>query len=423
MLFDSNYSNSTLKLHCEDLILPPGIDKLVINPENSNKLNIFQTKLHWLLFDYDLYKKLSKCNLENLNDICENEALIKYSKLRYKMRMNSNGRISITPDEYNSIESTICKDFGKIKDSIIEEIKGEFKSIELGDKTLIIDSYKCIFTDASADEISTGYGIYSSPKSPFNKRECLPFSSNNRAETFAVLQAIRRLPLGLKIKIFTDSKITTQRIISTNKSEILKKGDAELGLEIQARINNYKLNGGDIVIEHIFSHLQENSLDEKKKLHLQELKNRYPNNWEDIIKGNDLADKIAKKARRYHPSFKYPPSIYGSRLILQTVQGEIYQSGNLHKMKERLQFEQRKFYKKEKPNQRPLFALEEQKFTQKYDKQLMKKDDHKNAYLQNFMFKVKYNKLLTKSNVRDRAIKYKKTIQSPYEDDMSKLSN
>ena len=34
------------------------------------------------------------------------------------------------------------------------------------------------------------------------------------------------------------------------------------------------------------------------------------------------------------------------------------------------------------------------------------------------MFKVKYNKLLTKSNVRDREIKYKKTIQSPYEDDI-----
>ena len=49
---------------------------------------------------------------------------------------------------------------------------------------------------------------------------------------------------------------------------------------------------------------------------------------------------------------------------------------------------------------------------------MMKNDDHKIAYLQDFMFKVKYNKLLTKVNVRDRATKYKKEIHHPYEDDI-----
>ena len=72
----------------------------------------------------------------------------------------------------------------------------------------IVENYIAIFTDASSDEGRTGYAIYVSPKNIFNRGECLPFASNNRAETFAVLQVIRRLPPKLNIKIFTDSKIT-----------------------------------------------------------------------------------------------------------------------------------------------------------------------------------------------------------------------
>ena len=340
---------------------------------------------------------------------------MRYPKLRKKIRLNTNGRKSITPEEFNKLNSALCEEFGKIKEAILESVSGVYNVIPLTNYN-IVENYIAIFTDASSDEGRTGYAIYVSPKNIFNRGECLPFASNNRAETFAVLQVIRRLPPKLNIKIFTDSKITIQRIQNTKRAELVKNDDAELSLEIQARMKKYIKEGGNIIIEHIYSHLDEGNSSVKKEVHLQELKKKYPRDWEKIIHENKTVDKMAKDARRRHPSFSYPPSIFGTRIIIQSNQGEIIQSAINNKIKRLSKIEQTRIYNQNKPNQRQWHNLTAQKYTQKFDERLMKSNEHRISSSQDFLFKIKYNKLLTKKNVRERALKYKQATSSHYED-------
>ena len=68
-------------------------------------------------------------------------------------------------------------------------------------------------------------------------------------------------------------------------------------------------NGGSIKIEHVNSHL-DSQYTPNYNGKLTKLKNKFPNNWELIIKGNCMADRDAKDAKYKYPEHKLPPSSF-----------------------------------------------------------------------------------------------------------------
>ena len=83
----------------------------------------------------------------------------------------------------------------------------------------------------------------------------------------------------------------------------------------------------------------------------------------------------------------------------------------------------RLIYKKKKFGQNPFIQINSYQNTKIYDKMLMKDSSYKVANLQNFLFKIRYNKLLTKANVIVRAEKYKFELNSKYENDFCPCCN
>ena len=402
----------TFDYNIVDLALPPGIVRIWKNPaiHQTNNLN----RIRWLMYNIELVNKLEKCKIIFLNDILNNSYLKPYNDLKKWVTKASYGRLSLSITEYNALKYELCEDDRKLFPSIVKELNNLRNPINL-QVSLVINGYICIFTDASENIDSTAYAIFAGKRNPFNYAINLPFSTNNRAELFAILHTIKRLPIGHKIKIFTDSKVA---IIKINKAEVCnlyKKEETEIALEIQFWINDYKSQGGDITIEHIYSHLLDSTqISTQKNRKLLEVQFRYPNHWQEILEGNKQVDKMANRAKGSKPSFKHPPSKFGSNIILETTQGEIIQSGFKNKLKDRTQKYLNLQYNKTKTGQCLFQHLPDQKFSSQFDKKLMSTNDPKLAYLQDFIFKIKYNKLLTKINVISRSEKYKTSISIKY---------
>ena len=245
----------------------------------------------------------------------------------------------------------------------------------------------------------------------------LPFATNNKAELFAILHAIKRLPIGHKIKIFSDSKVACTRVLNVKPEDIYITKDAELALEIQHWLLDYKRLGGEISLEHIYSHCKEEGQGKDNVRKLNEIKNRYPNHWEIIIEGNAAADRMANKARMAKPDYKHPPSFFGSNIMIESVQGEIIQSGFKNNLKIRSERFLKVQYLKLKNEQRPFYKLKEQIFNNQFDFRLMKMEDYKMSYLQDFVFKIKFNKLLTKVKVINNAKRKNIEVTNKYRND------
>ena len=407
--------NNTLDLHLSEFELPPGFIKLVVNP--SPILSYKLVKISWLLFDWELINKLESYKLVQLEDIVSDDVLIPLSLIKKKCEFRTNKKCLIKFEEYSYLRNVLCSQGNNIKDELIEVCLNKFASKPIDSIFLNINNNICIFTDGSEDEFNTGYAVYVGDNSSMNISENLPFSSNNRAELFSILQAIRRVPQRLQITIFSDSKISIDRIKKNCNISLSKDEDSDLVFEIKDIVANYKVNGGCINLEHIYSHLGDSPLSEGKCKKLAELQKKFPLHWESIIEGNKRVDLLAKLARDKNPVFKYPPNKYGSKLLLETFQRDIIQSGFKTKIKNRVSSDFNRNYKTKKPNQKP-FDNESQKVSKFLDKKLMKQEDHSKSKFQDFLFKVKFNKLLTKINVRIRAEKYKSKLNEKYLDDL-----
>ena len=83
-----------------------------------------------------------------------------------------------------------------------------------------------------------------------------------------------------------------------------------------------------------------------------------------------------------------------------------------------MNFEFNRIYKKEKPNQKPFDNKFQSECKKNLDSKLMRQEDNSLAKIQDFFFKIKFNKLLTKFNVRARAQKYKSYLNEKYLDDI-----
>ena len=106
----------------------------------------------------------------------------------------------------------------------------------------------------------------------FNKSENIPFMSNNRAELYAIVQTLRRLPIGLKVIIFTDSKLAWENITVSNSFDFIKYESLDLIEELRYLISLQIEHGGSIKIEHVNSHLDSsftpNYMDKLNKLRI-----------------------------------------------------------------------------------------------------------------------------------------------------------
>ena len=395
-----------------NLTFPNGITNIMINPCIQERSNL--SKLSWFLYDYELINKLVKLNIFSIFQLFNNGILLSFDLLKRKIRETFQ-RTLITNENYNYLVYTLCNSDKTLKTSIIDAINKQYTKIPLVSPYCRINDRICIFTDASEDEEDTSYSIYVDDGNIFNKSENIPFMTNNRAELFAILQTLRRLPLGLKVYIFTDSKLAVQCINNTQSLEFNKTESLDFIKEIKYLLEFYINNGGSVVIEHINSHLDiayTNNYNDK----LMKLKNKFPYDWKNIIQGNSKADFLAKNARNKSPEHKCPPSIFSSKIILISEQGEIIQSNFKRILLNRVKLADRVIYKNKKPNQNIFTKLSCYNNTKLFDSKLMKESNFKLSNTQNFLFKLRFNKLLTIDNVVKRAAKFGYTINGRYND-------
>ena len=327
-----------------ELRFPKGITNIMINPALSDIRNL--TNLKWFLYDYDLINKLSKVNITSIQHILKRGILIPFDVLKSQIKRTYSKNL-ITLENYKYLEDTLCNNDKTLKSSVLDILNSQYNKINIFPPYTIINNRICIFTDASEDDVATGYAIYMGENNNFNKAENIPFMSNNRAEIFAILQTLRRLPFGHQIYIFSDSKLATQSIANNSYLEFNKSESLDFLREITSLLTLYEQNGGSVVIEHINSHLDnQNTVNYFDKFN--KLKQRFPNDWEKIIEGNKNVDILAKEAKSKIPEHKFPPSIHASKIILITEQGEIISSNFKRALKDRVDLEDKKLYKSKK---------------------------------------------------------------------------
>ena len=400
-----------------DLTIPNGISNIVLNPHQQ--INGNMSKLTYFLYDYELVNKMSKANITILSQLFENGFLLPFDLLKIKIK-NRHPKIKISLEEYIYLTNTLCNENKSLKSSIIEAINNQTHEIPILPPYVEINNRICIFTDASEDEEATAYSIFVGNSNPFNKSENIPFMTNNRAELFAILQTLRRLPLEAKAYIFTDSKLAVQNIYKDTNSDFNKCESLDFIKEIRylLRIRNENY----VLIEHINSHLDNKntkSFEDKVK----KLKLKFPNDWEKIIEGNKNADLLAKLAKFKAPEHKYPPSAFASKLLLISEQGEIIQSNFKRSLLSRVNIKHGALYRKKKPEQNPFEKLCGYEYTKQFDKSLMLDTNFKMTNVQNFLFKLRFNKLLVKQNVIARANKYGYSLNNNYSDSLCPSCN
>ena len=162
----TNIIISTLECHLEEFELPPEISRIWKNPYKFQRENI--NRINWVLYDYELTKKLNNMGITSLKAISNNNYLHPYQMLRKLITRCSNGRKSLSVEEYDKLRFELCNEDSKLKRELVNELEGIRSPTGFGSEFITINNWICVFTDASEDEFSTSYAVYAGRRNPFN---------------------------------------------------------------------------------------------------------------------------------------------------------------------------------------------------------------------------------------------------------------
>jgi len=161
---------------------------------------------------------------------------------------------------------------------------------------------KEVWIDGSFRNNKTAYAIYygstlDNTAGVLSKRNK---QTNNRGEMTALMISLVQTLDNKEITIFTDSKYVQDigiKIIKDNKIAGDKNWDLIQVVRTLIRIREQK--GFSTKIEHVNSHLLDKGAERKVKnfqRKLSDMKRKYGNRWQEILTGNQKADRLAEVA-------------------------------------------------------------------------------------------------------------------------------
>jgi exonuclease III/ribonuclease HI/predicted transposase YbfD/YdcC len=381
------------------------IEEKEIKIENTNKVftlcknPIFRDfngkidDIKYFLFNKNLIDSLNKRNINSITQLVEDTLNWKIIPKKEIKGVTYN---TLSKAKYQELIEEISENGETICDDIIDLVRGN--TVDINEEYLQWDKNSLlVFTDGSTDEEGTGYSIFFGRNSKYNIKRALAWASNNTAEAWAVLTASRMIPINCNCTIFTDSEILIKKLQKTfTSSDVIIMTDTEIIKEIKYIQRQHIDNNTELNIKHIYGHLTDKNRNVISKTEkIRNLKEKFPENWEIIIEGNREADKLAGLGKLKRPRFKPMPSPFGEKYMLQDTDGRTINSGFKPKIQEILKIKARMTY----------FIKKEKFFEWKwYDNEnlikgslspIMKSWIYEDVPLQNFVFKIKSNKLYT----------------------------
>jgi len=334
---------------------------------------------------------------------------------------NARGKRYIMP--YETFKETI-QHIRKNKTAIDQLRKENALKIKENDLyySEIMDSY-IVWTDGSFQRVKTGEdshidlagsGIYSKTGSRINRGVRIPGLQNNyHAELFAIWTTLRVLHKRINVTIITDCEGGINSILNTkiHRDKFVRRSIfSPITVQIREMI---KERTGKTEFKHCYSHLKELKIKAEKQTTEKEIKDEYERKMkameerfgdekDKVIEGNDKADELAKKGCEEADN-ETIINLPETRMGIMMEEGYVATAGFRKTVKKKIQKKRFEEITKKRPT---LLQIKE------IEKELLRGKDPKTSKLRTFQYKLIHNKLLNPVKLNQRKVKWAPTDQS-----------